>query len=914
MRLGRVQQQYENVTQATFRRSIAYVFVDIVPALVRIIVILVLILSGGKMVRTISRRCMCRCDAIALVVALAFVASPIRAQHVYTWGNVGSNWGTAANWGGTVPTATDTGLFKAGSYQFEPNLAAPFSIGGVWSTGAGIVTINGSSLTIKSTSINGNAFTGIEMDSGAGPLTDNAPLVVGASQSWLNNSGSLLSIQGNVDTGSYTLTVGGSGNVSFGGAISDAGSLKMVGGGTLQVYGVNSLTGTTTADNGTVAMTGGTLASPTEYVGFNNTGNFVQSGGVNSSSNSASVLWLGYNSASSSGSYTLSGGTLAPVRIRIGNLGQGSFTQSGGVIAPSIALSIAYSSAGNYTLSGGQINSSTCQLNVGVSANGSFTQTSGSVHVNVAAVGDLAGSSGTCNLNGGSFTTNEIQLIGSSGNGTFIQSGGTNTFGTPAGAAAQGFTLLAVGYSAPGSYTLTNGLVLGTSGTDELDIGDSAPGSFNQSGGTVSASAGVFIASSTGASGSYTLSGSGLLAPNYIALGYGTTSALALPSIATFTQTGGTNMVGGNILIGQNASGAGTYVLSGSGLLSAQFEVLGDQGSGTMIQSGGTNLVAGGLFLSNYAVGAGIYNLTGGLLVLAGSGLQAGYGGVQFNASGGEIQAASGWQTTVPFTLTSGYLTFDTSGYTVILGATISGSGGLIYQDTGGGGSLKLGVANAYTGGTSITSGSLQIGDPGALGGGGLAINGGTLDLSGMSIAVAALSGGTAGTITNSAGGSVALTVSQSGTTTFNGLIQDGAGQTSLVMTSGKLILVGTNTYTGGTFVTGGKLVLANNEAVPDGSNSTVGDPAFFGTPLPSPVIAARGATADARSSLSKFNAGELNVSSLSPVWFDTAQSTAGSPMLTPVPEPATLGLLIAGIAATAAIYGRRHGSRGGRG
>ena len=862
-----------------------------------------------------------RCAFVGLTIVFAFVASPIVAQNVYTWANVGADWGTAANWGGTVPTGADTGLFNAASYPFEPNLAAPYAVGGVWSTGSGSVAVTGSALTLNSTTVNGNPSTGIEMDPGAGALMFSNSLGLGASQTWLNNSGSLLSIQGNVSTGGKTLTIAGSGNVAIGAAVSNAGNLTMVGAGTLQLYGANSFTGTTTADNGTVSMTGGTLASTIEYVGYNNTGNFVQSGGVVSTSNTGTLLWLGYNSASSSGSYTLSGGTLALERIRMGNLGTGNFVQTGGLVAPSIALSIAFSSAANYTLSGGQLSSPTCQLNVGTGASGSFTQSNGSVNVNVAAVGDLAGSSGTCNITGGSFTTNEAQLIGSSGNGTFIQSGGTNTFGTLAGGVAQGFTFMAVGYSATGSYTLTNGQVLGSSGTDELDIGDSASGSFNQSGGTVSVSSGIFMSNSTGASGSYTLSGSGVLAPNYMALGNF--------SSATFTQTGGTNLVVGapghfSMDVGQSEGGVGNYVLN-SGLLSAAFQVIGDNGVAIFTQTGGTNMAAIGPGSNSTAAalvlgydsdgsgaGSGTYNLNGGLLVVGGFGLQMNDLPAQFNASGGTFQAASSWGTGVPITLTSGSLTFDTSGNRVQLGGTVTGSGGLIYQDTGGGGSLIVEVANSYAGGTVITSGSLQIGDPGALGSGTLTVNGGTLDLSGLNIAVSGLSGGTAGTITNSVGGFVSLTVSQTGKTTFDGSIQDGAGQTALVLTSGTLALDGTNTYTGGTFVSGGRLVLANNEAIPDGSNLTVGDPTPFGVSLPSPVVAG-GATADARSPVSKFNAGELGITALSSVSFDGVQSTAGSSILTPVPEPASLGLFIFGVAAAAAVYGRKGTMRGAR-
>ena len=71
------------------------------------------------------------CAIFGLAVVFVSFASPLKAQNVYTWADVGSDWGTAADWGGTVPTGPDIGLFNAGSYMNQPNLAAPYAAGGV---------------------------------------------------------------------------------------------------------------------------------------------------------------------------------------------------------------------------------------------------------------------------------------------------------------------------------------------------------------------------------------------------------------------------------------------------------------------------------------------------------------------------------------------------------------------------------------------------------------------------------------------------------------------------------------------------------------------------------------------------------------------------------------------------------------
>ena len=60
-------------------------------------------------------------------------------------------------------------------------------------------------MTLSGVVINGNAATGIEMDPGAGTLTISAPLILAGSQSWLNNSSSLLTVSGNVANGGNLL-------------------------------------------------------------------------------------------------------------------------------------------------------------------------------------------------------------------------------------------------------------------------------------------------------------------------------------------------------------------------------------------------------------------------------------------------------------------------------------------------------------------------------------------------------------------------------------------------------------------------------------------------------------------------------------------------------------------------------------
>jgi len=128
------------------------------------------------------------------------------------------------------------------------------------------------------------------------------------------------------------------------------------------------------------------------------------------------------------------------------------------------------------------------------------------------------------------------------------------------------------------------------------------------------------------------------------------------------------------------------------------------------------------------------------------------------------------------------------------------------------------------------------------------------LDLAGNSQQVASLSDyspGNGGSIINSNTSSASvLTLSPtSGSTTFSGMIQGGgtSGAISLVLSgSGTQVLSGSDTYTGGTTIDAGKLILTSGGALPDRTSLTVAaggtlifDPSASGSPvtnLPSAV------------------------------------------------------------------------------
>ena len=75
----------------------------------------------------------------------------------------------------------------------------------------------------------------------------------------------------------------------------------------------------------------------------------------------------------------------------------------------------------------------------------------------------------------------------------------------------------------------------------------------------------------------------------------------------TFTQTDGINSVTHTLDVGSRSGYTGTYNLSGTGLLSAGSEDIGSSGTGTFNQTGGTNSISNDLSIDSH----GIYNLSG---------------------------------------------------------------------------------------------------------------------------------------------------------------------------------------------------------------------------------------------------------------------------------------------------------------
>ena len=139
---------------------------------------------------------------------------------------------------------------------------------------------------------------------------------------------------------------------------------------------------------------------------------------------------------------------------------------------------------------------------------------------------------------------------------------------------------------------------------------------------------------------------------------------------------------------------------------------------------------------------------------------------------------------------------------------------------------LVLSGSNSYSGGTTVNSGTLQVGAaaaiPGGAAAGGVLVDG-LLDLNGKTIALAALNG--SGTIDNTAAGAATLTIGAAGgDSQFGGTIRNSGGTLALTTTgAGTTTLSGSNTYNGTTTVAGGVLILGSTAALPGGTGPSGG-------------------------------------------------------------------------------------------
>jgi autotransporter-associated beta strand protein len=390
---------------------------------------------------------------------------------------------------------------------------------------------------------------------------------------------------------------------------------------------------------------------------------------------------------------------------------------------------------------------------------------SGSTAVGPGGTGGLSGGGG----GGGANTAGGAGGIGGGGGGGSGRVGGAGGDYGGGGGSSAGSTGGAGGFGGGGGGGST-GPNPGTGGVGGFG-GGGGGGNTGAAGGTLGgsgASAGVGAGGGGGgaAGGAFFVRSGGTLTINDIDLagtynvtggagGSGATAGSAQGQVAYVQGTGTTTF---NISSGTQSFGSAD-ALAGSGSL-------GKSGAGTLALTGNN---------ANYT---GVTTVTGGLINF--NAINS-FGSGQINLNGGGLQWAIGTATDISSklaTLGAGGGTLDTNGNNVSFANGLGGTGGITKAGTG---TLTLAGANTYTGTTTISGGTLQIG------------NGGTTGTLGSGIVV------------NNAN----LTFNRSNTVTVANAI---SGTGSLTQAgSGTLILTGSNSYTGGTSVGAGTLQIGVN-------------------------------------------------------------------------------------------------------
>jgi autotransporter-associated beta strand protein len=206
--------------------------------------------------------------------------------------------------------------------------------------------------------------------------------------------------------------------------------------------------------------------------------------------------------------------------------------------------------------------------------------------------------------------------------------------------------------------------------------------------------------------------------------------------------------------------------------------------------------------------GFAIFAGTGGAVTVDNNGTDGAVriGGAQFAVDdysiGGDALTISAPATVVRVGDGSG----ASAGMTTTIGAAIGGAGGLVKED---GGTLVLGGANTYAGGTTVRGGILQISADNNLGaaGTGLALDSGTLRVATGAIVVESDRNVTLGT----GGGTFEMA---KGHFNLNGSIGGAGGLTVRGAAGGALTLNAANTYGGGTLLQDGGSLIANADGV----------------------------------------------------------------------------------------------------
>lgn len=572
-----------------------------------------------------------------------------------------SGTGTVNQTGGTHNVTSNVILGQVaggtGTYNLNGGTLQASSVTG--GPGTGTFNFNGGTLQAAgSTSAFFDALTRANVRNGGAVFNTNGFNITVAEPLVHSNIAGDAAVDGGLTkNGAGTLTLSGV-NTYTGGTSVNAGTLAIATGS----IGVAGSVATTLVDTGgTFSLSGtGTVTDQAAWIGRNGSGTFTQSAGTHTVVGTLYTGFSGTNSlnAATSGTYNLSGGTLQSNSIQIANGGAGTFAQTGGTNTSNGNTIVGLNGGtGAYNISAGTLNS--VGIAVGLTGNGTFTQTGGTVNTTTTPLylSLTATGNGTYNLNGG--TLNAIAVItGGTGSSVMNFNGGTlRAFGnigdyvtglTRANIRNGGAIIDSNNFNVTIAQPLVHSNIAGDAAID---------GGLTKTGANILnlVGANTYTGNTTVNAGTLTLTGGsiGVAGSTATLLVNGPAASAAAMQLTnaslttqtswigrtgpgTFTQLAGTHTVGGTLYIGFADAGlspavTGTYNFSGGSML-LNSEQLGNFGTGVVNQTGGTATASNVVYLGLNG-GNGTYNLSGG--TLASKALLVGFTGAGvFNQSG----------------------------------------------------------------------------------------------------------------------------------------------------------------------------------------------------------------------------------------------------------------------------------------
>ncbi len=705
-------------------------------------------------------------------------------------------------------------------------------LGSITKSGPGTLTLSTANSFSGGVNLNGGIINFSTLNNlGA----SSSPLVFGGGTlQWASGNTTDISVRTvRFNAGDGTLDTGGN-NVTFASPVGSggAGGLTKTGAGTLTLSGANNYSGTTTVNQGTLALaTGATIA---------NSGSIVVNSGAIFDAGSSGITLSAASSQSLSGGGTVNGAVTCPASTFLKpGTSPGTLTLNNDLVlnGGTYVYDVSTNSGRDLIVVGGNLT-----LTLGtVQVNATQNLTNG-VYKLIQYSGSLSGSAANLVLSGfaqlgklgtlSDSTPGEIDLVVSTAGGSTItwQGDGSGNL-----------------WDVSTSYNWLNGIT-----ATQYANGDFV--TFNNSGSTappVNLTSALQPSNITvNASADYTFS---------------TTGAGRISGVNGMTKSGSGKLT---LLVQNNNAGATT--ISGGTLQVGDGVTTGDIGTGNITNNGAlvfaqtdNRIVAGTISGSGSVVQQGSATLTytkdntySGPTTIASGTLQVGNGGATGALGSGPVT-------------NSANLVFNRSGpFTVANGIKGSGTPNPASLTKIGTATLTLAGINTYEGNTSISNGVLKLGASEVIPDGGTttgwlildggATNAGTLDMNGFNETVnniSGLGGAVLGQIINSAAsGTNTLTFGDDvNANTYAGNINDAAGAKVLLRklgAAGFTLSSANGNWSGGAIVGGGSLTIRNTQIAAGAgtlilsNGTTLALVAIGANSTPNPIFTPAGATA----------------------------------------------------------------------